>query len=123
MGRALWAGGSDVARRAVRTMKPIHRNALVGLTLFGVAIGMVGLAFASVPLYRLFCQATGYEGTPRRVDAASERMLEREVVVRFDANVSGLSWNFQPEAPQVHVKLGETKTVNFIAENTGTSTL
>jgi cytochrome c oxidase assembly protein subunit 11 len=85
-----------------------------------VAVGMVGMAFASVPLYRLFCEITGYGGTTRRAETGADRMLEREVVVRFDANVSGLPWRFAPEMPQVHVKLGETAIVNFVAENTGT---
>jgi cytochrome c oxidase assembly protein subunit 11 len=71
-----------------------------------------------VPLYRLFCQVTGYQGTTQRVDSASDRVLDREVVVRFDANISGLPWDFRPAAPQVHVKLGETAVVNFVAENT-----
>ena len=101
-----------------RTQGP-NRNTVVALSLVCVVAGMTGLAFASVPLYRLFCQITGYQGTTQRADAGADRILDREVVVRFDANVSGLDWSFGPEAPQVHVKLGEIATVNFIAENTG----
>ncbi len=97
------------------------RNFLLALTLVGVAAGMVGLSFASVPLYRLFCQITGYGGTTQRAQAAPDRVLDREIVVRLDANVSGLPWNFAPEVPQVHVKLGETALVNFIAVNNGSA--
>src|SRR5688500_13461118 len=82
---------------------------------------MVGLSFASVPLYRLFCEVTGYGGTTQRAEAAPDRVLDREIVVRFDANVSGLPWSFAPEVPQVHVKLGETALVNFIAVNNGSA--
>ncbi len=97
-----------------------YRNTILALTLVGVAFGMVGMAFAVVPLYRLFCQVTGYGGTTQRADAPSGRVLDSEIVVRFDANVSGLPWDFRPEVPQVHVKLGETALVDFVAENTGT---
>jgi cytochrome c oxidase assembly protein subunit 11 len=96
-----------------------NRNIVVALALVSVVVGMTGLAFASVPLYRLFCQVTGYQGTTQRADAGADRVLDREVVIRFDANISGLDWTFRPEVPQVHVKLGEIATVNFIAENMG----
>ena len=93
----------------------------VGLLL--VSIGMVGVSFAAVPLYRIFCQVTGYGGTTSRADTAPDRTLDRTVVVRFDGNVSGLPWKFRPEVPQVEVHLGETALVSFIAENTsGTAT-
>jgi cytochrome c oxidase assembly protein subunit 11 len=97
----------------------MNRKSATALTLLSVVVGMVGLAFASVPLYRLFCQVTGYQGTTQRAERGADRLLDREVVVRFDANVSGLPWTFQPEVPQVHVKLGETALVNFVAENNG----
>lgn len=96
------------------------RNGLTAAICAVVAFGMVGLAFASVPLYRIFCQATGYLGTPQRAETGADRMLDREVVVHFDANVSGLPWDFRPENSQVRVKLGETVLVNFFAENNGT---
>jgi cytochrome c oxidase assembly protein subunit 11 len=96
-----------------------HRNGIVALALLSVAGGMVGMSFAAVPLYRLFCQMTGYGGTPQRAEAGADRTLDRTVVVQFDANVSGLPWSFRPEVPQLHVKLGETTMVNFVAENTG----
>ena len=73
-----------------------NRNIVVALSLVCVVAGMTGLAFASVPLYRLFCQVTGYQGTTQRADAGADRTLDREVVVRLDANVSGLAWTFGP---------------------------
>jgi cytochrome c oxidase assembly protein subunit 11 len=93
-----------------------------------LVVGMVGLAFAAVPLYRLFCEVTGYGGTPQRADGGSDRMLDREIVVRFDANVAGLAWNFRPAQAEIRVQLGETVLVNYIAESaaptatTGTAT-
>jgi cytochrome c oxidase assembly protein subunit 11 len=69
--------------------------------LVGVVAGMVGLSFAAVPLYDLFCDVTGYGGRTQRAESAADRTLEREVIVRFDANVSGLPWDFRPEVPQV----------------------
>jgi cytochrome c oxidase assembly protein subunit 11 len=80
---------------------------------------MVGLAYASVPLYRLFCQVTGYGGTTQQAKAAPAHTIDREVVVRLDGNIAGLPWDFRPATPQVTVKLGETALVKFIAENTG----
>jgi cytochrome c oxidase assembly protein subunit 11 len=90
---------------------------------------MVGLSFAAVPLYRLFCQATGYDGTPRRADAASTKTIDREITVRFDANVSSaLAWKFQPAQPRMRLKLGENALAFYTAANmsaeplTGTAT-
>ena len=68
--------------------------AAICLAFFG---GMVGMAYAAVPLYAMFCQVTGYGGTTQRVEQYSDRVLDREITVRFDANVSsGLPWDFKP---------------------------
>jgi len=86
----------------------------------GLAVGMVGLAYASVPLYGLFCRITGYDGTPLFGGAPAAEVLERTITVRFDANVAaGLDWRFTPEAPQVEVKLGEARTVFYKVRNAG----
>ena len=93
-----------------------------------VAVGMTGAAFAAVPLYRAFCQLTGFDGTPGRAEAASGRVLERTVEVRFDGNVRGLPWEFAPEQVSQTVKIGATTLALFKATNTsdrpmtGTST-
>jgi cytochrome c oxidase assembly protein subunit 11 len=97
-----------------------NRNRNLAAALVCVAAGMVGLSFAAVPLYDLFCDVTGYGGTPRRANSGADRTVEREIVVRFDANVAGLPWRFEPAVQQIHVKLGETALVNYLAENTST---
>lgn len=80
---------------------------------------MVGLSFASVPFYRLFCQATGFDGTPRTEGVVRPTQVgEQQVTVRFDANVnSGLPWRFRPEQRQLRVRLGEEALVHFTAKN------
>jgi cytochrome c oxidase assembly protein subunit 11 len=86
----------------------LSRNTRVAAICGGIAIGMVGLAYASVPLYRLFCQVTGFAGTTQRVAAPSATILDRKVTVRFDANVApGLAWEFQPLVNTMKVSLGE----------------
>jgi len=94
-------------------------NRFLAIGLLSVALGMVGVSFAAVPLYRIFCQVTGYNGTTNRASEGADRMLDRKVVVRFDTNISGLGWDFRPKVPQIEVRLGETAVVEFIAENTG----
>jgi len=79
--------------------------------------GMVGAAYASVPLYRLFCQVTGYNGTTQRVEQYSDTILDKTIQVTFDANISpGLNWEFKP-ATAVNPKIGETMQVEYTATN------
>lgn len=85
------------------------------LAFFG---GMIGVTYASVPLYKLFCKVTGYNGTTQRVDQASAKILDRNITIRFDANVSSdLPWTFQPDQREVTIKLGETTKVAFKVKN------
>ena len=105
------------------------RNLALALMLAGVFAGMVALSFASVPLYRIFCEATGYNGTTQRTEAAPTVISAHMVRVRFDADVNPtLPWRFFPEQKQVEVHLGEPTLVYFRAENmsdrtvTGTAT-
>jgi cytochrome c oxidase assembly protein subunit 11 len=80
--------------------------------------GMVGMAFAAVPLYRLFCQITGLAGTTQQADAAPEAAIDRDVSVRFDANVgNGLGWGFRPLTRSVEIKVGAVGEAIFVAEN------
>ncbi len=101
-----------------------RNNRVVAAALVAVVGGMVGLAYASVPLYRLFCQVTGYGGTPQtgaRVKTAAERVQPTAelITVEFDANVNGdLPWTFAPEQRRVRVRLGEQALVFFKAKNT-----
>lgn len=91
-----------------------------GVLCAGLVAGMVGLAYAAVPFYNLFCQATGFDGTPLVGSKAPERVLDRTLTVRLDANVApGLNWRFTPETPEITAKVGETKTVFFKVRNAG----
>ncbi len=94
-----------------------RRNQRVGAIMGLVSLGMLGMAYAAVPLYQMFCQATGYGGTTQRVTKASDTILDRVVTVRFDANVNGLAWNFQPVERTVDVRIGENKLVFYRATN------
>lgn len=82
-----------------------------------VAAGMLGMAYAAVPLYQMFCQATGYGGTVQRALKPADRILDRTVTVRFDANVSGLAWKFEPVQRTVDVRIGETTLAFYRATN------
>lgn len=79
--------------------------------------GMVGMSYAAVPLYAMFCQMTGYGGTTQRVEQYADRILDREITVRFDANTAGLPWDFKPVARDVTMKIGETTQVSYTARN------
>jgi len=93
-----------------------RRNKRVGLMLLGGVAGMLGLAYASVPLYQLFCQVTGFGGTTQVADAP-KGMIAREMTVRFDSNVdSGLAWTIKPAA-SITDKIGVVDTVNYVATN------
>lgn len=97
------------------------RRAPVALTAAALAVfvaAMVGVAFAAVPLYRVFCQVTGFGGTTQRAEAAPAATLDRTVKVAFDANIgNGLGWSFRPEQRSVTVKLGEVGHAVFLARN------
>ncbi|MBT4888697.1 MAG: cytochrome c oxidase assembly protein [Rhodospirillales bacterium] len=98
-------------------------NARVGLLMAGLAVGMLGLAYASVPLYKLFCSVTGYGGTPKiNVVMSSENVgaSDQIISVALDANVnSALNWTFRPDTGSVNVRLGEESLAIFRAKNTG----
>jgi cytochrome c oxidase assembly protein subunit 11 len=96
--------------------KRVSNSAIFGGCVVFVA-GMVGMAYASVPLYRLFCQVTGYNGTTQRTEQYSTRVLDKKVQVTFDANISpALNWEFKP-APSVDPKFGETVQIEYTATN------
>lgn len=79
---------------------------------------MIGVTYASVPLYKLFCQVTGYGGTTQQAAAPSQKVLDRMITVRFDSNVAdGLPWEFQPVKREVTMRIGETMTASFVAQN------
>ena len=93
------------------------RNRAIGLTVAGVFFGMVGAAYAAVPLYKAFCEATGYDGTIRRANKAPDKVLANQLTVHFDANVNGLPWDFTAEQTAQKVQLGETKLAFFKVVN------
>ena len=99
------------------------------MILFTVVGAMVGLSFASVPLYRLFCQVTGFDGTPQVATAAPEARPAgqddgRTVTVYFDANVnSKLPWRFAPEQRRVVLRGGEERLAFYTARNLSTKTM
>ena len=93
-------------------------NRRLAIACVGFFAGMVGMAYAAVPLYDLFCRVTGYGGTTQRVEQYSKTVLDRDITIRFDANVSGgLPWQFAPEQREVTIKIGETVQANYKARN------
>jgi cytochrome c oxidase assembly protein subunit 11 len=108
---------------------PRRRNGATVLMLVSVVIGMVGLSFASVPLYRLFCAATGFGGTTQRATVAPKEIADTFVTARFNAETApDLAWEFQPVVPEVRVHPGEQREIFYRAVNrsneplTGTAT-
>lgn len=95
-------------------------NRRTALVFASVALGMFGMAYASVPLYRLFCQVTGYGGTTQRADVAPDRTIDRWMTVSFNADVSPeLPWSFRPAERSVRVRVGEPMLIHYVAENLG----
>ncbi len=118
-----------MARAAPFTAAARRRNARTGLVLTGIVAGMIGLSFASVPLYRLFCQVTGYGGTTQVAEAPPGAVAERVIKVRFNADTAPeLPWYFKPVQREIALKVGESGLAYFRARNlaavavTGTST-
>ncbi|MGQ0673793.1 MAG: cytochrome c oxidase assembly protein [Hyphomicrobium sp.] len=95
------------------------RDTRVAAMCVGGVVVMTGLAFAAVPLYKLYCQVTGFGGTTQRVDKASGTVLDRQIDIRFDANVSrDIAWTFEPVQQTMHVKIGENALAFYRATNT-----
>jgi len=110
---------TETGDKGLNTAEPRDRRGLVALMLAGVVAGMVGLSFAAVPLYRMFCQATGFGGVPQVAETAPDTILDRTIKIRFDTNVdSGLPWDFKSEQRSVDVRIGESALVFFKAHNT-----
>ncbi|WP_417465315.1 cytochrome c oxidase assembly protein [Kordiimonas sp.] len=95
-----------------------NKNGRMALTIAGVAVGMVGMAYAAVPLYNLFCKVTGYGGTTQKVDVGSDVVIDREMKVRFNAAVHrDMPWNFKPVQISQKMHIGEQKLAYFEAYN------
>ena len=98
-----------------------RRNRRLGLTVGGFVAGMVGLAFASVPLYDMFCRATGYNGTVQTGGPAAPGAGQQQITIRFNANTQpNLPWRFRPESPTMSLRVGEEGLGFYSAENLAT---
>jgi cytochrome c oxidase assembly protein subunit 11 len=105
--------------RAPVTPNPA-KNRRVALAAAVVFFGMVGLSYASVPLYRIFCQVTGYAGTPKRAEALSNRTTENKISIRFDSNTAGgLPWKFAARQSTMTINIGDAAMAYFDAKNIG----
>ena len=96
------------------------KNTRLVAKLAGLVVCMVGLAYASVPLYEIFCRVTGFGGTTQVSERASEEVHDRVITIRFDSNVnSALNWKFGPEMTQTDVQVGENTLAFYRAQNVG----
>lgn len=94
------------------------RNLRVAAYATGGFLFMLGMSFAAVPLYDMFCRVTGFGGTTQVATKAPDRVEDRLFTVRFDANVAaGLGWRFEPEVNEITIRAGEVKTVGYTVRN------
>ncbi len=108
---------------------PARNHRSVAIACAAVAVGMIGMSYAAVPLYRMFCQVTGFGGTPQVASGPSQSVLNQTITMRFDANVSKkLAWKFVPLERTIELRIGENRITNYRATNvsdrplTGTAT-
>ena len=78
---------------------------------------MLGLSYAAVPLYDLFCRVTGFGGTTQVSNNVPKVVLDKVVSVRFDTNVNNLPWNFKAKTNVIDVKIGQVNKIEFEVEN------
>jgi cytochrome c oxidase assembly protein subunit 11 len=105
-----------------RAPQPVTIDRKRNLRVAGFAAGgflfMLGMSFAAVPLYDMFCRVTGFGGTTQVATKAPDRVVDRLFTVRFDANVAaGLGWRFEPEVAEITIKAGEVRTVGYTVRN------
>lgn len=93
------------------------RNRRVAIACLAALAAMGGAAYASVPLYRAFCQLTGFDGTVSKAAAAPTKVLDRKLTIRFDANVNGVPFDFIPEQKSQTLRIGETGMAFFKVVN------
>ena len=99
----------------------MKRANLIAIICAGGVMAMTGAAFAAVPLYRIFCQVTGFDGTVKRAESAPTVQLDETVLIRFDTNVRGLPMTFRAEQVSQRVRIGETGIALFDVTNTSDS--
>jgi cytochrome c oxidase assembly protein subunit 11 len=96
------------------------KNTRTLMMVFAIVFLMVGLAFASVPLYNLFCRVTGIGGTTQLSSSLPDKILDRKVTVNFTTDVnSKLPWDFEAEISRISLHVGQDALINFIAKNNG----
>ena len=104
--------------RRTRSERQRRGDRVVAGAICAVLALMLGVTFASAELYDMFCRATGYNGTTRTAISAPVQASDRSIKVRFDANVApGLPWHFQPEVPEIELKLGQVSEVYYTITN------
>jgi len=98
--------------------KRLRGKNATGLICAGIFVGMIGLSYAAVPLYNIFCRVTGYAGTTQVADAAPTQILDRTMIIRFDANVAHqMPWDFKPVETTMDVRVGEASIAFYRATN------
>jgi len=100
----------------------IQKKTLTPIILVGIFCLMLGLSFAAVPLYDLFCRVTGFGGTTQISKDIPKIILEKKISVRFDTNVNKLPWNFKIKKKVIDVKIGQVSKATFEVENYGNET-
>ncbi len=99
-------------------------NSKTLIILSGVGIAMLGLGFASDPLYDTFCKVTGYGGTPKIAENNLSEILDRTVTVEFDSNVAqDLPWKFKADQRRMDVQLGQSGLAYYTVKNTSDEVL
>ena len=95
----------------------IEKKKLTPLVLAGIFVLMLGLSYASVPLYEIFCKVTGFGGTTQVANKAPKIVLDKVVSVRFDTNVNNLPWEFKAKSNVMDVKVGQVNKIEFEVSN------
>jgi len=104
--------------------RPLRRDVLIAASCGVLVAAMVGASFAAIPLYNMFCRATGFAGTTQVSRIAPKHELARELTIRFDSNVApGLPWKFEPEQNEIKLHIGEVATVHYKVINEAARTI
>ena len=100
-------------------------NFKISLSLFFLVSFMIGLTFAAVPLYKLFCQVTGYGGTPKIVNFKDQiDISEKKIKIEFNSDVNKkLNWSFKPEQRSMESKIGDSILAFYKAKNNGNKSI
>ena len=107
-----------------RNPKRLRRDVMIAAGCGVFVAAMVGAAYAAVPLYNMFCRATGFGGTTQVSSSAPAQELGRELTIRFDSNVAaGLPWKFVPEQNSIRLRIGEVATVHYKVINEAARTI